>query len=223
MSFDMEEDMKHIIAYEGKVKTALGLMQEEYISLFLPWANRRVGIEGTNLRPPYAMSNGVEWVRKLEKDKGKHEVFAVLVRTTGAEQEPYQYVGHMGMHNIQWPNGCATTGSVIGADDARGRGVGTEAKLLLLYHSFMVVGLRKIISTVKAFNSQSAGHLIKCGYHFAGRYRQHFFHEGRFVDELHFEIFKEDWEPVWDRYQETGILPKLTDEQRALISKETSS
>lgn len=203
----------HTVSYEGKVRVALGLMHPGYVKLFLPWINRRVGIEGTLQRPPYSYASGVDWVRGLDKSKGEKEVFAVLLRAGTS----YQYVGHMGIHGITWPHGFATTGSMIGADGAQGRGLGTEAKLLLLYHAFMVLGLRKLVSTVKAFNAQSAGHLMKCGYKPVGRYKQHHFHEGAYVDEVVFEVFRDDWEPIWEKYQTTASLPSLTSEQRAFI------
>jgi len=212
--------MKHVIAYEGKVSSCLGLLLEEYAPLFVPWANHRVDVEGTYMRAPYWPSNFVEWVRELGKSKGKNEVFAVLVRTGTGKKASYQYVGHMGIHNISWPQGSGTTGSIIGVRSAQGRGVGTEAKLLLLYHAFKVLGLRKVISNVKGFNAQSAGHLIKCGYQFVGRYRRHIPHGGTFVDDVLFEVFPEDWEPIWDAYQKTGTLPRLTSEQRELLQKE---
>jgi len=43
-------------------------------------------------------------------------------------------------------------------------GIGTEAMLLLLYHAFMILGLRKVTATVKVFNAPSMGHSIKSGY-----------------------------------------------------------
>jgi len=207
--------MKHVIAYEGRVRVALGLMQEEYVSAYLPWMNRRVGIEGTLQRPPYSHASGVEWVRSLDQSKGKNEVFAVLLRSG----KSHQYVGHMGIHGVTWPHGFATTGSVIGASGAQGRGIGTEAKLLLMYHAFMILGLRKLTSTVKVFNAQSAGHLLKCGYQPVGRYRKHHLHVGEFVDEVIFEVFREEWEPVWERYQATSTLPSLSTNQRAFLQR----
>jgi RimJ/RimL family protein N-acetyltransferase len=125
----------------------------------------------------------------------------------------------MGIHHVRWPDGIASTGSLIGVAGARGKGVGTEAKLMLLYHAFMILGIRKVISDVKAFNAQSAGHLMKCGYRPVGRYRRHNLHEGRYVDQLNFEIFREDWEPVWEKYQKNAVLPSLTDTQRAYLKK----
>jgi RimJ/RimL family protein N-acetyltransferase len=212
--------MKHIIAYEGKVGVALALMQEAYVPLFLPWVNWRIGVEGTLQRPPYSLAQGIEWVQSLDKTKGTHEVLAVLRKKTANNKPTYEYVGHMGIHHVQWPDGIAKTGSLIGAAGAQGKGLGTESKLLILYHAFMILGVRKINSDVKAFNAQSAGHLLKCGYKVVGRNRRHNLHEGKYVDQINFEIFREDWEPIWDAYQKNATLPKLTSQQREFLNKE---
>ena len=63
------------------------------------------------------------------------------------------------------------------------------------------------------------GHLVKCGYTLCGRHKAEDFHEGTFVDEILLEVFRNEWEPVWQAYQTTGKLPRLTEEQRALIEK----
>jgi RimJ/RimL family protein N-acetyltransferase len=213
-----EKKVKHIIAYEGN-HVALGLMQEAYVPLYLPWINKRTGIEGTLQRPPMSHAVGVEWIRSLDTQKGKNEVFAVLMH----KGKSYEYAGHMAVHDIKWPDGVGKTGSIIGHRAARGRGIGTEAKLLLLYHAFEILGLRKIVSDVKTFNGQSLGHLLKCGYRPVGRYRKHVFHEGRFVDEILLEIFRDDWYSVWKAYQKTKALPKLSSKDRAWVSQTVSS
>jgi len=210
--------MKHVIAYEGKSRTALALMQEQYVPLFLPWLNWRIGIEGTLQRPPHSLAQGIEWVRGKDKSKGTDEVFAILERTAAGKKKSYRYVGHTGIHGLAWPDGNAKTGSIIGARGARGKGIGTEAKLMLLYHAFMVMGVRKLTSEVKIFNARSAGHLMKCGYRYVGTYRQHHFHEGHHINEMIFEVFREDWEPIWHAYQKSGELPQLTDAQRSELT-----
>jgi RimJ/RimL family protein N-acetyltransferase len=211
--------MKHVIAYEGRVHTALALMQEQYVPLFVPWVNWRTGIDGTLQRPPYSHAMGVEWLQGLDKRKGQDEVFAVLARSDG-KRKSYKYIGHMGVHRIDQTHQFAQTGSILGPD-GQGAGHGTEAKLLIMYHAFMVLGVRKLVSTVKGLNGPSMGHLMKCGYHIVGRHERHHFHEGDYVDEVLFEVFRTDWEPIWAAYQETGELPKLTDQQRALIKEQT--
>jgi RimJ/RimL family protein N-acetyltransferase len=211
--------MEHIIAYEG-VGTSLGIMQKEYIPLYIPWVNRRIGIEGTLQRPPYMLEHGDEFVKRVSEGKGTNETFAILRHEEGVEKPSYRYVGHTGLYRMEWPQGRATTGSMIVMPDSRGKGCGTEAKLQLLYHGFYVVGLRKISSRVKAFNAASMGHLLKCGYQVIGREPKHEFHEGEFIDEVLFCVFREQFEPIWAEYKETKTLPKLTPEQRDLITKE---
>lgn len=214
--------MDHFITYEGKTgRMALAQMQEAYIPFFVPGINRRIGVEGTLQRPPYSLEMGREWVRSLDKSKGQDEVFAILLRDSDADGG-WRYLGHTGIHHITWPTGLGTTGSMIFPAEGRGQGHGTEAKLLLLYHSFYILGLRKVKSRVKDFNAPSLGHLLKCGYTISGRAKEEEFHEGRFVDEVLLEIFREDFDPVWQKYQEASTLPRLSPEQRAVVEKETA-
>ncbi len=215
--------MQHIIAYKGLVHVSLGIVQEEYGAEYLPWPNKRIGIEGTLQRPPYTPQNWQDWVRSHSTSKGKDEVFAVLEHTKTEGSEGCRYIGHTGIHGITWPDGRAKTGSVLGADHSQARGYGTEAKLLLQYHAIMVLGLRKLTSVVKGWNAQSLGHLIKCGYRICGRHKEQLFHDGKYVDEIILEVFRADWEPLWDIYQTANQLPKLTPDQKHLIATETKS
>ena len=197
-------------------------MQEEYMKAYIQWPNKRIGIDGTLQRPPYSLAMGQEWVRALDSKKGQDEVFAILLHDDTGKERRYRYVGHTGLHRIHFPDAWASTGSVIGDPKGREGGTGTEAKLLLQKHAFKVLGVRKLVSNVKGWNAPSLGHLIKCGYKIVGRYSKHIFHEGTFVDEILLECFREDWEPIWQKYEETKTLPKLTAKQRALVSKQTT-
>ncbi|KND51977.1 MAG: GCN5-related N-acetyltransferase [Parcubacteria bacterium C7867-001] len=200
---------------------ALAVMQESYIEDFSKWANLPSGLEATNIRAPYYPSNGLEWVRGLPGSTDS-EVFAILKRVQATGDDFfYQYVGHTGIHAINWHNRFGTTGTAIGDEQGRGKGVGTESKLWLQHHAFNIMGLRKLISRVKAFNAPSIGHLIKCGYAICGRHRDHDFHNGSYVDEVVLEVHRENWLPIFKKYQESGELPKLTQEQRELIERET--
>lgn len=210
--------MNHIIAYKGLVKASLGLLQAEYAETFLPAANARVDISGTLQRAPYSVKDFESFLESLQKDKGRHEAFAILAH----DGEGHRYVGHTGIHRIQWPDARGSTGSVIAVKGDQAKGIGTEAKLLLLYHCFWVLGLRNVTSTVKAWNAKSLGHLVKCGYRIVGRFENLIFHEGEFVDEIILQVKREDFEPIWAKYQHDKQLPSLTQEQRALVAKETN-
>jgi RimJ/RimL family protein N-acetyltransferase len=215
--------MQHIIVYEGLVGVSLGLMQKSYGEIFVPLVNRRdEGIQGTLQRPPYTQKSFEAFVDGLEESKGKDEAFAVLLHEETGGTQSYRYIGHTGIHGIKWPPGIGTTGSMIVESDLRGAGHGTEAKLLLLRHCFTSLGLIKVHSCVKDFNAKSLGHLLKVGYSIWGRSRKNLLHNGSMIDEIFLEVFREDFERIWSRYQETKTIPRLTPEQRAMVGKETT-
>lgn len=211
--------MTDYVVYGGN-GCSLGAMREEYIPLLLPFINDPEVVEGVTAEPPLTLEEELEWFRGIGKLKPGNIIFAIL-RHGENEDSPLTYVGHTGLHRINRKDGRAVTGTIIFRQDEWNKGIGTEAKLLLLYDAFRVRGLRKVTSSVKAFNARSLGHLIKAGYTIVGRYRNHLFYDGGYVDEIILEVHREQWEPIWETYKSTGQLPKLTDAQRALVSKET--
>ena len=209
--------MEHVIAYEGLVSVSLGLVQKEYGSLYVPVANRRTGIEGTMQRAPYSFDDFEAFLKHLQESKGKQESFALLRFEERSGTREYSYIGHTSIGEIKWPHAVGTTGTVMSDVGSQGKGHGTEAKLLLQYHAFRILGLRNLCSKVKSWNGRSLGHLLKCGYRIVGQYEKTVFDDGKYVDEVLLQCGRDAWEQVWEVYQQTRTLPTLNDEQRAQI------
>ncbi|MDB5237476.1 MAG: GCN5-related N-acetyltransferase [Parcubacteria group bacterium] len=210
----------HYIAY-GTSKVVLAAMQREYIPHFIPFANDLSIVQGTLMTPPFTIEDEYAWYDRISKKNPANEIFAILYRGSDSEPDEYRYIGHTGLHQIRWPGATAHTGSVIIDKSLHGKGCGTEAKLLLLHHAFYVKGLRKVRSEVKAFNGNSWGHLLKCGYKVIGRDTDFHFHDGSYVDEILLSVSREDFEPIWEEYKSTGLLPTLTEAQKKLIATGT--
>jgi len=206
--------MEHIPIYKG-MHVSLGVMMREYIPLATPALNQLSITRGVLLRPPVSLEAEYEWFDKI-KDRSD-QLFAILKHEP---ENTYKYIGHTGLHRVSWPNATATSGTVIIDNGAHKKGFGTEAKLLLLYHGFMVTGLRIVDSSVKAFNGDSLGHLVKCGYKLIGRRKCRHFDNGTYIDEILLEVFRSDFEKIWKTYKETERLPSLTPEQRKIIALE---
>jgi len=213
--------MTHFIAYRGHCGTALAAMRREYLSEIMKNANDLSVTAGVLLRPPVTEADEETWLERILKKSASEQVFAILHTDTTDAGSEYRYVGHTGIHQIIYPERHGNTGSLLFEKGLHGKGCGTEAKLLLLHHAFHVKGLRKLSSEVKAFNANSLGHLLKCGYRIIGRRKQHRFHEGRYADEILLEVFRADFESIWEKYQKAKQIPKLTDKQRALVQSET--
>lgn len=107
----------------------------------------------------------------------------------------------MGLHEINWINRNAVTGTLIGEKEHRGKGYGTDAKMLLLDFAFNALGLHKVCSRVFAFNGRSRRYGEKCGYTVEGVLKEQHFHNGEFHDELVMAVFRRDWLPLWEAYR----------------------
>ncbi len=214
----MERDeFAHVLAFKGFVQTSLGLLLPEYGKVYVPGVNLYGAARGTRQVPTYYHEKWFDYNAFLRKDGCTSRAFAILAHAG----EGYRYLGHTSIDKISWPDAVGSTGSIMFSGESQGMGHGTEAKLLLLHYCFILLGLRNIRSTVKGWNAQSLGHLLKCGYRIVGRYEKIVFHEGRWIDEIILQCSRESWEPVWAVYQETKTLPKLSQENRALIESQT--
>lgn len=120
--------------------------------------------------------------------------------TLAIETKEGELIGNIGLHGIDWASRVATTGALIGDEANRGRGYGTDAKMILLNYAFNTLNLRKVCSMAIAYNGRSLRFNAKCGYKEEGRRKAHHFKEGEYYDEVMTAVFREDWEPLWQEY-----------------------
>jgi RimJ/RimL family protein N-acetyltransferase len=111
------------------------------------------------------------------------------------------FIGVMGLHGISWPDGTATSGACIGNTNYHNKGCGTDAKMLLLEYAFQTLNLRKVCSTVFAFNRRSRSYNEKCGYVVEGVRQAHVFRNGAYHDEILMAVFRDKWLPLWEQWQ----------------------
>ena len=105
-----------------------------------------------------------------------------------------EHIGFSGMHQINWRDRSALTGTVIGAQEHWGKGIGTDAARVRSRYCFDVLGLRYLMSAVLEGNERSLGMLKKSGYVECGRYPKRIWKRGRFVDEVVLYMTREMWE-----------------------------
>jgi ribosomal-protein-alanine N-acetyltransferase len=105
-----------------------------------------------------------------------------------------QLVGTTALHMIDWKNGSATTGTVIGDKSVWGKGLGRELMQLRARYAFTQLPLRKLKSAYIEGNEASAKAQAAAGYREVGRYRVDVFVDGQWRDHILTEILREDWE-----------------------------
>jgi RimJ/RimL family protein N-acetyltransferase len=145
---------------------------------------------------PQTKAKEGEWFDGAGKDD-KNVVFAIEILEG-------RHIGMIGLHNINWKDRTAMTGTVIGEKELWGKGYGTDAKMLLLDFAFNSLGLEKINSEALEFNERSINYSLGCGYKKEGVRRSQIFRAGRRWNMVQLGILREEWLVVWDEYQKTG-------------------
>jgi len=148
---------------------------------------------------PLSLQEEIEWIKSLPAKKPGEIIFGIVLLETG------KLIGSMGLHRINFKDGTALTGSVIVEKSCWNKGYGTEAKMLVLEYAFNTLNLRKIRSTVLAFNGRSKRCLEKCGYRQEGVLRQQIFRNGDYVDEILMAVFRKDFLKLWAKYKKKHL------------------
>jgi RimJ/RimL family protein N-acetyltransferase len=107
---------------------------------------------------------------------GEDLTFAVETR------DGSDHLGFSSLHRIEWRNGVAITGTIIGRRDLWGQGYGSDAAKVRTRFAFEVLGLRMLLSEVMVDNAGSVAMLGKAGYREVGRIPRRLWKRGAFRD-----------------------------------------
>ena len=108
--------------------------------------------------------------------------------------EEHRHVGNVKLGPINWVHRNAEFGILVGAPEARGRGIGTEATKLILAHAFERLNLHRVGLGVVADNDPAIRSYRKVGFEVEGTYRQAILREGEFRDLCRMGILASDFQ-----------------------------
>jgi RimJ/RimL family protein N-acetyltransferase len=157
-------------------------------------------------RMPLSMSQEQEWIASRQ-DQGPHAFTFVIEHITDEKT-----IGTIGIHGIDYIHRTATTGTAIGVTEYQKKGLGTEAKMLLLDFAFNVLNLRIIESRVLAYNEGSLKYAKKCAYEKVAELPERYFHNGTYYNEIILDCRVERWRPLWEETKRL-YLPESSKEE----------
>jgi RimJ/RimL family protein N-acetyltransferase len=182
-----------VVFLKGKQVT-LRPIEKEDLATFARWINDPEIRDYIKSFVPMTAADEEEWFASLGKRK-PNNISLAMVTSDGV------LIGNIALHNINWRSRIATTGTLIGEKEYWSKGLGTEAKILLLHYAFDSLNLRKICSQVIAYNTRSQRYSEKCGYKPDGILKDHVFRRGEYWDLINLAVFREDFDPIWEKYQ----------------------
>lgn len=177
---------------KGKKICLVPMDKARHLENSTAWINDHEVAQYLLVYRPMTRQEEEAWFDKIAQDTSSIH-FAI-------ETHEGEHIGNTTLAKIDWKNGSATTGTVIGNKNYWGKGFGTDAKMVLLHYAFVVAGLRKVCSAVIDYNERSLRTQLKCGYQIEGRQRQHLFREGAWRDEILLGVFEHEWRERWEAY-----------------------
>ncbi|MCD4783509.1 MAG: GNAT family N-acetyltransferase [Candidatus Eremiobacteraeota bacterium] len=104
------------------------------------------------------------------------------------------------------PSGIVRIGVVIGSEDYRSRGIGTEAMNLALYYLFDYKGIKRIDLDTVSFNERALKCFQKCGFKKTGEMTQVNFLDGELIHKIEMSLDKKEFYTTIERF---GKMPHI--------------
>ena len=136
----------------------------------------------------------VETIDSIREYIGKYEnrpdaLFLAIVMNDGDV-----HVGNIKLDRIDWTHRHATLGIMIGAAEARGKGIGGEATILTLRHAFHTMKLHRVDLGVTQDNLPGIKCYKKIGVVEEGRLRESTLREHGFIDVVWMSVLSHEFD-----------------------------
>lgn len=108
--------------------------------------------------------------------------------------QDWVHIGNVGLHNIDYKNGKAAFGIVVGEKAHWDQGYGTEATHLIVEFAFRTLRLNRVELEVFGDNARAIRCYEKVGFRHEGTKRRAIFQDGNYRDVLLMGILAEEFE-----------------------------
>ena len=146
-------------------RVALGPLRRELISYYNRWQND-FEVQRTFGDLPKGVTIEVTTAWYEREATGTQALWFTIY-----EVGTWRPIGRTDLFELDWRNGTARFGMLIGESDCRGKGYGTETARLMLDYAFTALGFQTVLLDVDEFNLAGRRAYEKAGFHECGRWR----------------------------------------------------
>ncbi len=150
------------------------------------WMNDAEVTRNLRIYRPLTLLAEEAFLRKLGESESDI-VLGIVAR------EPEQFIGVVGLHQLDPRNRHVQFGISIGEKSAWGKGYGTEATRLIVGYAFETLNLNRVYLHVHEYNERAVRVYEKAGFRMEGRLRQEAFRDGRYWDTFVMAVLRAEW------------------------------
>lgn len=161
---------------KGK-KVRLRPFRNDDWQITLQWRNDKT-LTHSILSHPFPVTELLEreWFDNILKDKSNRSIYFGIEFIAKKE-----LIGYVSLININWIDRICHFGILIGNDEYRGVGIGSEAMTIIINYAFNILNLRKI--TLQVVEGNKAMNLYKkVGFKQEGKLEKHHYYNGNYYD-----------------------------------------
>lgn len=152
------------------------------------WINNPKTTHYLPIHRPYSALKERAWYEKHAAGDSETEYQFGIVLT-----EDDHYIGNTSLFDVNWRNRQAEVGILIGEEDDRGKGYGSEALRLLLAFAFDHLGLHRVWLRVFAENDRAIKAYQRTGFKQEGVTRDDEFYDGAFHDTFVMSVLEHEF------------------------------
>lgn len=163
---------------KGKVVT-LRAIEISDLELLAKWSNSPEiwhNLGGWHF--PFSELSTEEYIKNINNNDMRYQNFAI-------DTEDMGFIGTTNLVNIDWKNGNAFNGIMLGDKDSRGRGFALDAVMTIMRYAFKELGLHRLDGDMISYNERSIDfYTRKCGWVVEGRKEGWFYRNGQRYDKV---------------------------------------
>ena len=184
---DPSIDEQSLVINIAGERVALGPLRRELIPFYVRWRNDFSVQRTTGLKPRPVTTE------QLTRSFEEQESYSDSHWFTIYQLEPFRAIGTTDLFSIDHCYGIAQFDMLIGEQDARRRGFGTEVVKLMLDYAFNALGLHNVMLTVSEYNLAGRKAYERAGFKEFGRRREADAIGGRRWDEIYMDCLSTEF------------------------------
>ncbi len=172
-------------------RVRLRAIERDDLQQYYAWVNDPEVTRNLGLYLPMSNRDEEGWFERVSQGDANERPLAIEMRDGGRN---WKLIGNCGVFGIEWVNGSAELGIMIGEKSCWDQGYGTEVMMLLLRHCFETLNLHRVFLRVYADHSRGIRAYQKAGFVEEGRMREAVFKHGRYDDVIFMSVLRSEWQ-----------------------------
>ena len=169
-------------------KVGLGPLNRAMLPDLTRWINDFATLRTLGIDPrPMTAGEEDQWYSQVTTDPNTVH-FAIY------ELEDMAHVGGVNLHDIDRRHQACELGIAILDPARRGKGLGTEAVILVTDYAIHALSMHNVHLRLLAFNQAGSRAYEKAGFREYGRRREAILHSGRRWDMVYMDVIASEWE-----------------------------